>query len=105
MADRQTLVTRYLFELGREPNQRLITELVTELVVEQLEGVALRVRVLRRLEAVQVRHDQRQATLFRIIPGDLVCEVVAQEPTIADSGQLVFENQAGGIGPGVIKEI
>ena len=55
------------------------------------------------LEAVQVRHDERNRALFQGIPVDVSQEVIMKESAIIEPGKLVFEDQAGRVLARILK--
>lgn len=75
---------------------------------DELESLVSRlvpIGVIDRLEQIDIDHQQRDRKAVVPIPVDLVLEIAMEESTVMESGELVFENEPGGILPYILKKI
>src|SRR3990172_1210781 len=81
-----------LLEEPGDEHQGLVTRVVTVGVVDALEEV-------------HVEDQERQGKVLVLIPVDLVLEVAEKKSAVVEPGELVLEDEAGGIFTDVLKKV
>jgi hypothetical protein len=63
------------------------------------------VGVVDALEEVDVQDQERQGKVLVLVPMDLVLEVAEKESAVVEPGELIFEDEAGGIFTDVLEKV
>ena len=92
ITDRMAVFALHFSDQLGDPDEGLVTRIVT-------------VRVVDLLEEVEVHREKRDGKVLRAVPLDLVLEIAVQVAPVIDAGQLVLEDEAGRILPYVLQEI
>jgi hypothetical protein len=79
-------------EEPRDEHQGFVARIVTVGVVDALEEV-------------DVQDQERQGKVLVLIPVDLVLEVAEKKPAVVQPGELVLEDEAGGIFTDVLEKV